>query len=259
MGGEVRLERDGAIARVVLSQPERLNAINDAMWDRLGEIMPALEADDDLRCVVLTGDGEKAFSVGADISEFEKNRSSVERARAYFARVHGALDGLARLKHPTIALIRGLCVGGGLEMALGCDLRICGTGSRFGIPIKRLGLTVSHAEMKPLVDLVGPSNALEILLEGQVFGAGRAYEMGLVTRVVPDAEVLGEVRATAERIAEGAPLVARWHKKFARRVLDPRPISDEEFDESFACFGTEDFAEGRRAFLEKRTPVFRGR
>ena len=259
MGGEVRLERDGRVARVVLSQPERLNAINDAMWDRLGEIMPELEADDDLRCVVLTGDGEKAFSVGADISEFEKNRSSVERARAYFARVHGALDGLARLKHPTIALIRGLCVGGGLEMALGCDLRICGTGSRFGIPIKRLGLTVSHAEMKPLVDLVGPSNALEILLEGQVFGAGRAYEMGLVTRVVADAEVAGEVRATAERIAEGAPLVARWHKKFARRVLEPAPIGDEEFDESFACFGTEDFAEGRRAFLEKRPPVFRGR
>ncbi|MDX1540803.1 MAG: enoyl-CoA hydratase-related protein, partial [Geminicoccaceae bacterium] len=207
MAGEVRLERDGSIARVVLSQPARLNAINDAMWDRLGEIMPELERDDSIRCVVITGDGEKAFSVGADISEFEKNRSSVERARAYFHRVHRALDGLARLKHPTIALIRGLCVGGGLEMALGCDLRICGVGSRFGIPIKRLGLTVSHAEMKPLVDLVGPSNAMEILLEGQVFGAARAYEMGLVNRVVADAEVSAEVQASAERIAEGAPLV----------------------------------------------------
>jgi enoyl-CoA hydratase len=259
MAGDVRLERDGVIARVVLSQPARMNAINDLMWDRLGEVFPELEADEDLRCVVVTGEGGKAFSVGADISEFEKNRSSVEAARAYFHRVHGALDGLARLKHPTIAQIHGLCVGGGLEMALGCDLRICGTGSRFGIPIKRLGLTVSHAEMKPLVDLVGPSNAMEILLEGQVFGAQRAYEMGLVNRVVPDEEVAVEAGATARRIAEGAPLVARWHKKFARRVLDPTPIGEEEFDESFACFGTEDFAEGRRAFLEKRTPVFRGR
>lgn len=259
MAGEVRLERDGGIARVVLSQPARLNAINDAMWDRLGEIFPEIEADDELRCVVITGDGDRAFSVGADISEFEKNRNSVEAARAYFHRVHGALDGLARLKHPTVAEIRGRCVGGGLEMALGCDLRICGTGSRFGIPIKRLGLTVSHAEMKPLVQLVGPSNAMEILLEGQVFGAQRAYEMGLVNRVVADGEVAAEVQATADRIAEGAPLVARWHKKFARRVLDPAPIGEDEFDESFACFGTEDFSEGRRAFLEKRKPVFRGR
>lgn len=259
MSGTVRVERTGAVARVTLSQPDKLNAINNAMWQQLADIFGELDADHDLRCVILTGEGEKAFGVGADISEFEANRGSVEKARSYFERTHAATDRLVGMRHPSIAEIRGLCVGGGLELALGCDLRICGAGARFGIPIKRLGLTVSHAEMKPLLDLVGPSNALEILLEGQVFGAQRAYDMGLVNRVVPDADVTAEVQASAERIAEGAPLVARWHKKFAQRLAASTPVSPDEFDEHFACFGTEDFREGYRAFLDKRKPVFKGR
>jgi enoyl-CoA hydratase len=254
----VDLQRDGDVATVTLNQPAKLNAVSNAMWDRLGEIFGQLDADPSVRCIVLTGAGEKAFSVGADISEFEENRSSVEQARAYGRRTHGAMARIAQCRHPVVAKIRGLCVGGGLELALTCDLRICGADSRFGIPVKRLGLVVAYAELKPLVNLVGPANAMEILLEGQIFGAVRAVAMGLVNRVVPDAELDGEIAATAARIAEGAPLVARWHKAFTRRLMDPAPLSPAEDDESYQCFGTQDFQEGYRAFLAKRKPAFRG-
>lgn len=254
----VSVEREGALATVILDQPGRLNAINNAMWDRLGTVFGELDADRSVRCVVLTGAGAKAFSVGADISEFEENRSSVEQARAYAARTHGAMARIAGCRHPVVARIRGLCVGGGLELALTCDLRICGADSRFGIPVKRLGLVVAYAELKPLVDLVGPANAMEILLEGQIFDAARAAAMGLVNRVVPEAELDAEIAATAARIAEGAPLVARWHKKFTRRLMDPAPLTAEEADESYHCFGSQDFQEGYRAFLAKRVPLFRG-
>ena len=212
-----------------------------------------------MRCVILAGAGDRAFSVGADISEFEENRSSVERARSYHQRTHAAMQTITGCRHPVIAQIRGLCVGGGLEVATLCDLRICGASARFGIPVKRLGLVVSHAELAPLLDLIGPANALEILLEGKIHGAEDALRMGLVNRIVPDAEVEREVRATAARIAEGAPLVARWHKKFTRRLLQAEPLSDQEMDESFHCFETEDFRTGYQAFLAKTTPEFRGR
>jgi enoyl-CoA hydratase len=255
----VLLEREGEIAKVTLDRPDKLNAINNAMWDRLGELFAELDADPALSCVIVAGAGERAFSVGADISEFEENRSSVERARSYAKRTHAALDAIARCRHPVIAAIRGLCVGGGLELATCCDLRIAAESARFGIPVKRLGLVVAYAELKPLVNLIGPSNAMEILLEGEVFGAQRAYDMGLINRLVPDDALGAEVEASAARICKGAPLVARWHKKFTRRLMDPVPLSAEEEDESYACFGTEDFRTGYQAFLAKTKPVFQGR
>lgn len=258
MNEGVSLERKDGIATVTLDQPARLNAINNTMWDRIGGIFTELDADASLRCVIMQGGGEKAFSVGADISEFEHNRSSVEQARRYAERTHEAMSRIVACRHPVVAKIRGLCVGGGLEVALTCDLRICSEESRFGIPVKRLGLVVAYSELEPLVQLVGPANAMEILLEGQVFGAARAHEMGLVNRVVPDAALDSEVHATAERIAEGAPLVARWHKKFTRRLMNPAPLTAEELDESYHCFGTEDFKAGYRAFLAKTEPEFRG-
>jgi enoyl-CoA hydratase len=259
MSDHIRTERHGEVATVVLDRPAKLNAIGCAMWDRLAAVFAELDADESLRCVVVAGGGERAFSVGADIAEFEATRSTVELARAYAARTHGALQRIARCRHPVVAAIRGLCVGGGLELATCCDLRIAGEGARFGIPIKRLGLVVAHSELQPLLRLVGPANALEILLEGEVFGAGRAAAMGLVNRVVPDDALEAEVAATAERIADGAPLVARWHKAFTRRLLDPTPLTPEELDESYHCFGTEDFRAGYQAFLAKTRPTFRGR
>jgi enoyl-CoA hydratase/carnithine racemase len=173
--------------------------------------------------------------------------------------MHAAAGALERCRHPLVAQIHGVCVGGGLEIAALCDLRICGEGSRFGAPIKNLGLVMAYAEMAPLVRLVGADVALEILIEGRIFGAAEAKDKRLVTRVVPDAEVAAEVAATAQRIAEGAPLAARWHKKFARRLAEARPLTDAERDECFDCFDTEDFRIGYEAFLAKRKPRFSGR
>jgi enoyl-CoA hydratase len=146
-----------------------------------------------------------------------------------------------------------------LEIAALCDLRICGAGSRFGAPIKNLGLVMAYAEMAPLVRLVGRSIALEILLEGRVFDAQEAKDKGLVTRIVADDQVAAEARATAQRIADGAPLTARWHKQFARRLADPRPLTDAEREACFDCFDTEDFRIGYQAFLAKTKPQFVGR
>jgi enoyl-CoA hydratase len=255
----VLLEREGEIAKVTLNQPAKLNAINNRMWTRLREIFAELDGDESLRCVILSGVGDRAFSVGADISEFEENRSTIAKARQYHERTHTAMQAIFCCRHPVVAQIRGLCVGGGLELTTTCDLRICAESARFGIPVKRLGLVVSYTELKPLVDLIGPANALEILLEGRIHSAHEALRMGLVNRVVPDEEVEHEAFATAVRIAEGAPLVARWHKKFTRRIMQPRTISDEEMDESFHCFETEDFQAGYQAFLAKSNPEFRGR
>jgi enoyl-CoA hydratase/carnithine racemase len=256
----ILVKRDGHIATVVLNRPDKLNALTKAMWRQLGETVETLSDDDGIRCIVLRGAGDKAFSPGNDIGEFETERSNMEQARAYGGIMTGTLEAISNCRVPVVARIQGICVGGGLEIASVCDLRICGESSRFGIPIKRLGLVMSLPELKGLVGLVGHATALEILLEGRVFGAQEALQKRLVTRVVPDGEVENEVHATAARIAEGAPLVARWHKKFVRRLVeDPAPFTDEEIDEGFACYGTEDFESGYRSFLSKTKPDFKGR
>ena len=259
MADAVEVLREGLVATVVLNRPEKLNALTRAMWQALGEAIRALSADDALRCVTLRGAGEKAFSPGNDIGEFAAARANKAQAIGYGHSMHATLEALAGCRHPLVAQIHGICVGGGMEIAASCDLRICGESSRFGAPIKNLGLTMAYPEMAPLVRLVGPAVALEILLEGRIFDAAEAREKGLVTRVVPDGEVAGEARAAAERIAEGAPLVARWHKKFARRLADPRPLTQAESEECYDCFDTEDFRTGYAAFLVKTKPAFVGR
>jgi enoyl-CoA hydratase/carnithine racemase len=255
----VQVLRHGAVATVVLNRPEKLNALTKTMWRELGDAIGALSADDGLRCVILRGAGERAFSPGNDIGEFATERANKVHAIAYGQVMHATLHALDACRHPVVAQIHGVCVGGGLEIAALCDLRICGESSRFGAPIKNLGLTMAYAEMAPLVRLVGSAVALEILLEGRVFDAAEASAKGLVTRVVADASVETEARAAAARIAEGAPLVARWHKKFARRLADPRPLGADEIDEGFECFDTEDFRIGSAAFLAKTKPAFLGR
>jgi len=259
MSDTVVVERCEDIATVVLDRPQKLNALTKNMWERLGDVMLGLAADDSLRCVVLRGAGERAFSPGNDISEFERERADTVQARAYGEVMRRTLDALAHCRHPVVALIHGVCVGGGLEIAAQCDLRVCGRSSRFGIPINRLGLVMSLPELHGLIGLVGRSVTLEILLEGRVFGAEEARDKGLVSRVVDDAEVDEEAMRAARRIADGAPLVARWHKKFVNRFADPAPWSEQEIGEGFACYDTEDFKIGCDAFLNKKKPEFIGR
>lgn len=258
MSKTVLLRRDGSIATVVLNRPEKLNALTKGMWQSLANLIGALSADERLRCIVLRGAGDRAFAPGNDISEFASERADVEQGRAYGAIMEQTVAAFEACPHPVIALIKGICVGGGLEIAALCDFRICGASSRFGIPINRLGLVMSYPELRGLLNLVGRAHALEILLEGRVFGAQEAKEKGLVTRVVADDRVDEEVYAAARRIADGAPLVARWHKKFINRLSDPTPLTAAESDEAFACFGTNDFRTGYRSFLSKTPPEFEG-
>ena len=255
----VMVSRDGQIATVTLNNPARLNALNRPMWEALGAAMRELSDDDELRCVVLRGAGDRAFAAGADIAEFATERADSRHAKSYGAVIDATMQAVARCRHPVVAMIKGACVGGGLEIAAMCDMRICGEASRFGVPIKNLGLTMAYGELQGLLALVGRAVALEILLEGRVFDAQEALAKRLVNRVVADADVEREAYAVAARIAAGAPLVARWHKQFIDRLTPLTEVSTNERDEGFACFDTADYRIGVAAFLAKRPPRFEGR
>jgi len=255
----VLVSRDGAIATVALNNPDKLNALTRAMWARLGEVMRELSADDALRCVVVRGAGDQAFAAGADISEFATERANRAQAREYGNLIHATMQAVTRCRHPVVAMIRGACVGGGLEIAAMCDFRVCGESSRFGVPINRLGLTMGYGELAGLLALAGRAVTLEILLEGRVFDAQEALAKRLVNRVVPDERVEEESYALARRVADGAPLVARWHKQYIDRLAVTPDIPPEEWDEGFACFDTSDYREGVQAFLGKRKPQFKGK
>lgn len=259
MTDDILTARDGAIVTVTLNRPDKFNAFTVTSWALLAETMGRLSADDGVRCVVLRGAGEKAFAAGADIGEFEAHRADRAAARGYGGLVERAIAAVHDCPHPVLIAVRGACIGGGLEIAAVGDLRVAAEGSRFGAPVTNLGLTMSHAELRGIVDLIGPARTLELVLEARLIDAAEAAAWGLVNRVVPVEAFDAEVAATATRLASGAPLVARWHKRFVRRLLDARPLDAEEVDEAFACFDTSDYAEGRAAFTAKRKPSFQGR
>jgi enoyl-CoA hydratase len=257
---ETLIERGGdGIVTVVINRPEKNNALNRPTWIGLTSAFRELSADPSVRCIVLRGAGGKAFSPGADISEFASGRANRAQCEEYAPLIDNTFHAIETCPHPVVALIEGLCVGGGLLLAARCDLRICGRGSRFGAPISRLGMTMAFSELSALIGLVGRAVAMEILLEARILDAAEAERKGLVTRVVPDTEVEAEAYATARRVADGAPLVHRWHKKFIARILSGEPIGDADRAEHFACFGTADYRAGYEAFLAKRKPVFEGR
>ncbi len=259
MSDRVTVNREDHLAIVSLCYPDRLNVLDRQGWVALADIMRSLGDDQDVHCVLMEGSGNRAFSAGSDIGAFLQERKTAEQVVAYGKALEGALSAIRDCPHPTLALIHGVCVGGGLEIAASCDLRICSESSRFGAPINRLGLTMSYTELSPLVELVGASGTLELLLEGGLLDANQAYEKGLVNRVVPDEGIEEEARATALRVAGGAPLVNRWHKKFVRRLMERRPLTEDEQEEAYEAFQTDDYPEGVEAFLERRDPKFEGR
>ena len=247
------------IVEVSLNRPEKLNALTKPMWKELGKIFKKLSKDKNLRCIVIRGKGGKSFSPGNDISEFETQRSSSKLAKAYGVHLHGTLRAIQECPIPTIALIEGICVGGGMEIAACCDLRICGESSRFGVPIKRLGLTMAAKELEALLKITSYSIAMEILLEGKIMNAKEAYKKNLVNRVVADLEVENEVYKSAELISEGAPKVARWHKQFAKEILKTGKVSDKLNNLGYKCYDTEDFKIGYKSFLSKTKPKFKNK
>ena len=261
MSGEILVTRDGPVATVALSNPEKLNALTVVMWRELAAAMAQLSDDDTLRCVVLRGAGSEAFAAGADIAEFAVARDTAEQGKAYHRElVYGALRAVGECRHPTVAMIHGACAGGGLELACQCDLRIAGHSARFGVPINRLGFTIAYDELAALLPLVGRAAVLEILVEGRMWNAEEAQVKGLLTRLVSDAELATETQATVQRICDGAPLVARWHKQFVRRLTpQPAPLSAAEIEANFDYFSTDDYRIGYDAFINKQKPKFKGR
>lgn len=258
-GGQVLLEYQGPLAIVSLSHPGKLNAITVSMWQSLADVFTTLSAQADLRCVVLRGaDGN--FAAGADISEFPQVRADLNGVMHYHQHILApALQAIAACQHPVIAQILGVCVGGGLEIASQCDLRIAGESARFGAPIHRLGFPMAPDEMRGLLALAGRAVTLEILLEGRVFDAAEAMAKGLLTRVVPDHHVAADVMRVAQRFAQGAPLAARLNKKTINRLsFSEQPLSDTEYKELFSYATSHDHHEGVQAFLAGRKPVFSG-
>src|SRR5437763_4472575 len=254
-------EKDGAIGRIIFNNPARHNAVSLDMWQAVSQIMDDFNNDDRVRVIVVTGAGGKAFVSGADISEFKEKRSSEEAAAAYAKISESARVKLQETLKPTIAMIRGYCIGGGLATALSCDLRIAAEGSRFGVPAAKLGLGYAYDGIKRLIDIVGPAYAREIFYTARQFTAEEALGMGLVNRLVPESELEGYVKNYCDTIAANAPLTIRAAKQIVREALKDSDKRDMALCQRVVdeCFASADYAEGRTAFMEKRRPVFTGR
>ncbi|MDR2638035.1 MAG: enoyl-CoA hydratase/isomerase family protein [Zoogloeaceae bacterium] len=246
------------LATIVLDNPDKLNAINFAMWRELHRVVNLVGQDEDIRCVVLRGTGEH-FASGGDLEEFQRLRATLAQALVYHEEVANALTAIRHCPHPTLAAIRGACIGGGLEIASCCDIRICDTSARFGAPINKLGFSMYPGEMAGLLKLAGQATVAEILLEARILDAAEAERKNLVSRVVAPEKLDEEIAGAVRRIMAGAPRVATWHKHWMRRLQHDAPLSEEEKESAFAFLESEDYREGLAAFLEKRKPRFTGR
>jgi len=253
--------REPPVGRLVFNNPDRLNAVSLEMWQAVGDVMGAFSVDPEVRAVVVSGAGERAFVSGADISQFDAVRASPDANAHYNAVSEAGRAAIANCPKPTVAMIRGYCIGGGLAVALSCDLRIAAEGSQFAIPAARLGLGYAFQAMQTLVGIVGPANAKEIMLTARRFTAEEALRMRLVNKVVPAADLETEVEAYAQAIAANAPLTVKAAKLTIDQAM--RDAGDRDLGAVQAavdaCFASEDYKEGRAAFAAKRPPRFEGR
>ena len=258
---QILVERDGHVARATINRPERRNALSLAAWHSLGAAIDNLAADPDVRVIVLTGAGERAFCAGNDISEFAEKRSTPEQVAAYDAVIARTYEVIRSLEKPLLARVRGSAVGGGFELMQLCDLQIASDTARFAMTPARLGLGYTLDDVQLLVDRIGPRAAREMLFTGRLFDAAEAQRMGFVTRVVPDGDLDGAVAACAAEIAGNAPLSIRAVKAAIGEALKPPADRDRLRCEALAgaCDASEDYREGQRAFAERRPPVFHGR
>ncbi len=252
--------KEGGVGYLIFNNPERHNAVSLEMWEAASAILFDFAADKNVRVVVLTGAGGKAFVSGADISKFESERASKEAIERYNETVDKANTAVFEFPKPTIAMIRGYCIGGGVGLALCCDLRICSDNSKFGVPAAKLGLGYGFKGIKKLVDLVGPSFAKEIFFTARQFTAAEALQMGLVNRVLPEAELEKYVKDYADMISGNAPLTVNSVKFIVGETVKSASERNlKKCDELVAqCFASKDYIEGRQAFMEKRKPVFTG-
>jgi enoyl-CoA hydratase len=258
-GGKLLAEVDTGIGLITFNNPDKRNAMSIEMWQGLDEALERLAADPAVRVLVLTGAGSKAFVSGADIGEFDSQRSDANAQRDYDRVTSAGRDRLAAFPRPVIARIRGYCLGGGLGLAMQADLRISAEDSEFGIPAARLGLAYGAGMVRQLVGLVGPAHARMLLYSGSRIGAREAERIGLVNQVVPDADLSDTVVDLARTIADNAPLSVRAAKLAVAAAERPAMADQDALDQAIAaCFDSADYREGRAAFAEKRSPRFRG-
>ena len=255
------MDEDGSTLHIRFNNPERHNALSVDMWEAVPVLLALAEADERVRLVVFSGAGEKAFVSGADISQFEDMRAAREAVARYELMAEQALMGIYNFSKPTLACIRGYCIGGGVNVAMSCDIRIASSDAVFSIPAARLGLGYRYSAMKNLVDLVGPGVAKDLFFTARRISAVEAKEVGLISRVCAPDQLPALLAEYTQALAANAPLTVRAGKAIVAEILKPSPEVD--FDKCRAliqgCFQSEDYAEGRKAFMEKRKPVFRGK